>query len=511
VTGTPTERGSGDHRWCDARIAALEAENARLQARVEATEGENALLRSRVGELESKVDSLMRRVEELGRRTRQNSQNSGRPPSSDGPAAPKREKKPPSVRKQGGQPGHEPHVRPLLPDDRVNEVQDHRPEACGGCGGPLEETDNAPRKLQVVEPPPDIQPFVTEHRFHEGWCPKCEKSTEAQHPVGVPLGPRCDAVTLGPHARALLALCTGKYRMSKDMVAEFFHDVLHIDFCPASVCGAEEFVSDAVEKPVEEAHAYVQEQPSVNVDETGFRQQRKKAWLWVAVTPLVTVFLVHLKRGRAAARELLGAFAGTLGSDRWCAYSYWVIEMRQLCWAHLLRHFQAFSESRGASRRIGLALLDEVHQMFHWWHKVRDGTLKRSTFKRYMAPLKRRVEALLTEAAQCRQKWTAATAREVLKLKDALWTFVSTEGVEPTNNAAERALRPAVIWRKVSFGTQSDRGSRFVERIMTVAATLKQQDRNVLDYLTAACIAKLRHEEPPSLLPAEVRPVRLRA
>jgi transposase len=249
----------------------------------------------------------------------------------------------------------------------------------------------------------------------------------------------------------------------------------------------------------------------VNADETGFREQRKKAWLWVAVTPLVTVFLVHLKRGRVAARELLGTFAGTLGSDRWCAYSYWVIEMRQLCWAHLLRHFQAFSEARGASRTIGLKLLAEVHQMFHWWHKVRDGTLKRSTFKRYMAPLKRRVEALLTEATTCRQRWTAATAREVLKLKDALWTFVSTEGVEPTNNAAERALRPAVIWRKVSFGTQSARGSRFVERILTVSATLKQQNRNVLDYLTAACIAKLRNEEPPSLLPPEARPTAVRA
>lgn len=321
MTETFAERGPGDHRWCDARIAALEAENTRLRARVEATEAENALLKSRVAELEAKVESLMRRMEELGRRTRQNSQNSGRPPSSDGPAAPKQAKKPPSGRKPGGQPGHEAHLRPLLPDERVNEVVDHRPDACGHCGGPLEETENAPRKLQVVEPPPEIQAVVTEHRFHLGWCPKCEKSTEAPHPIGVPMGPRCDAVTLGPDARALLALCTGKYRMSKDMVAEFFHDVLHIDFCPASVCGAEEFVGEAVKKPVEEAHAYVQEQPSLNADETGYRQQRKKAWLWVAVTPLVTVFLVHLKRGRAAARELLGTFAGTLGSDRWCAVS----------------------------------------------------------------------------------------------------------------------------------------------------------------------------------------------
>lgn len=511
MTNAPTERGSGDHRWCDARIAALEAENAEQRMQIAASQAESALLKTRVGELEERIERLVERTEELARRTRQNSQNSGRPPSSDGPSAPPREKKPPSERKPGGQPGHEAHVRPLLPPERVNRVVEHRPEACAHCGGPLEETGSCPRKLQVVEPPPDLQPDVAEHWFHSLWCPTCEKSTEASTPLGIPQGPRCDAVTLGPRARALLALLTVKYRLSKDLVADFLHDVLHIDICPASVCGADEFVSDAVAKPVEEARAYVQEQPAVNADETGYRQQRQKAWLWVAVTPLVTVFLVHLKRGREAARELLGTFAGTLGSDRWCAYSCWVVKMRQLCWAHLLRHFKAFAEARGASRRIGLALLDEVNQMFHWWHKVRDGTLKRSTFKRYMAPLKRRVEALLAEAAASRQRWTAATARELLKLKEALWTFVSTEGVEPTNNAAERALRPAVIWRRVSFGTQSDRGSRFVERILTVCATLKQQNRNVLDYLTAACIAKLRHEDPPSLLPAVAPAKALRA
>lgn len=496
MANAPLERGPGDHRWCDDRIAAVEAENA--------------LLKARIGELEEKQERQATRMEKLERRAGQNSQNSSCPPSSDRPSAPPPPKKPPSARKPGGQPGHEAHTRELLPPERVTRIVELRPEACGGCGGPLEKTDSCPVKLQVVEPP-EIEPDVTEFWLHSDWCPKCEESTQAPLPAGVPPGARCDTVTLGPRAMALLALCTSVYHMSKRAAARFFHDVLHIDICAASVCQAEAAVSEAIEKPVAEAHEYVQQQSALSVDETGSREGPKKSWLWVAVTPLVTVFLVNLKRSRKAARELLGTFRGTLGSDRWSAYSYWVVEMRQLCWAHLIRHFKAFSEARGASRRIGLALLEEVHQMFHWWHKVRDGTLKRSTFKRYMAPLKRRVEALLAEATGCRQRWTAATARELLKLKEALWTFVSTEGVEPTNNAAERALRPAVIWRKVSFGTHSARGSRFMERILTVTATLKQQHRDVLDYLTQACIARLRHEEPPSLLPSTVGAIAQRA
>jgi len=156
----------------------------------------------------------------------------------------------------------------------------------------------------------------------------------------------------------------------------------------------------------------------------------------------------------------------------------------------------------GRSKKLGDALLAQAHQMFTWWHRVRDGTLKRSSFRSAMTPLRREVERLLDAGSRCGVPKTAGTCQDMLKRREALWTFVHVEGVEPTNNTAERAIRPGVLWRKGSFGTQSAEGSRFVESMMTVVATWQQQQRNVLEYLTAACEAALRGEAAPSLLPA---------
>src|SRR5262249_55579530 len=211
-------------------------------------------------------------------------------------------------------------------------------------------------------------------------------------------------------------------------------------------------------------------------------------------------FLVHARRGEEAARELLGKFGGWLVTDRWVAYNGW--RRRQICWAHLLRHFTAFCEERGESARIGTALLIEAGVMFEWWEQVQEGRLSRRAFRRRMGPVRERVEALLWEGASGERQATAGRCREILKLASALWTFVDVEGVEPTNNAAERAIRSAVLWRKGSFGTHSAAGSRFVERILTVAATLRQQGRNVVDFVTRACEAALHGQPAPSLLHA---------
>ena len=222
----------------------------------------------------------------------------------------------------------------------------------------------------------------------------------------------------------------------------------------------------------------------------------------MAVTSLVTVFVVRLSRGGQVARELLGEdFSGILVTDRYSAYNWYPVRWRQLCWSHLLRDFEAIRGRGGTSEAIGEALLEQAHQMFSWWHRVRDGTLKRSTFRSYMTSLRREVERLLEASSQCGVAKTEGTCREILKRRKALWTFVQVEGVEPTNNTAERAIRPGVQWRRGSFGTQSQNGSRFVESMMTVVATLKQQQRNVLEYLTAAHEAALRGEAAPSLLP----------
>jgi transposase len=223
----------------------------------------------------------------------------------------------------------------------------------------------------------------------------------------------------------------------------------------------------------------------------------------VAVTSWVTVFVVRMSRGGHIARELLGeTFAGILVTDRYSAYNWYPVRWRQVCWAHLLRDFEAMRGRGGRSEEIGGALLAQAHQMFTWWHRVREGTLTRATFRSYMSPLRREMERLLEAGSRCGVPKTEGTCRDILKRREALWTFVQVEGVEPTNNAAERSLRPGVLWRKGSFGTQSEGGSRFVENMMTVVTTLRQQKRSVLAYLIAACEAALRGEAAPSLLPA---------
>jgi transposase len=300
-------------------------------------------------------------------------------------------------------------------------------------------------------------------------------------------------------------VCTGVYRLSRRTTVALLRDLVGVDLALGSVTACEQAASHALATPMAAAQAFVQQQPVAHVDETGWREARRRAWLWVAATTTVTVFLVHARRGAVAARTLLGPFAGILTSDRWTAYRRWPLRNRQLCWAHLRRHFAAFAVVPGTAGRRGRALLAETDHLFVWWHRVRDGTLTRSTFRTYMGPLQRRVEALLWLGSQCRHAPTAATCREILALAPALWTFVRVPGVEPTNNAAERALRPGVLWRKGSFGSHSPSGSRFAERMLTVATTLKQQRRNVVDYVTCACEAALRGEPVPSLLPAAAR------
>jgi transposase len=274
-----------------------------------------------------------------------------------------------------------------------------------------------------------------------------------------------------------------------------------------AVSDCEQITSHALKGPVAQAHAYVQKQTVKNSDETSWYEgaSRKKAWLWTAFTQQVTVFLIRTSRGTAVAKELLGTVCGVLVTDRWCAYAWWPTSLRQLCWAHLKRHFQAFVEWGGAAAPIGQALLDDVRILFTWWHRVRDGTLTRSRFQANVIPLRKRVKALLEKGTLCGHARTMSMCREILTLEPALWTFVRIPGVEPTNNAAERVIRALVIWRKICFGTHSPEGSRFVERMMTVICTLNQQGRNVVDYVTASVDAAMHGQCPPSLLPLPIQ------
>jgi transposase len=446
--------------------------------------------------LEARVAALEATVQQLREQLEQTSRTSSRPPSSDPPPAlAQRPRREPTGRRPGGQPGHEGHARGLVPIEQVAVVVPVKPERCRRCQQPLQGDDPQPQRHQVTEIPP-VTPVVTEYQLHQLVCSACGEVTRAELPPGVPTG------GFGPRVQATTALCTGAYHLSKRTTQAVLADLFGVSLGLGTIATLEQATTRAVAEPVAEARAYVQAQPAAYVDETGWREGQQRAWLWTVVTAWVTVFAVRLSRGGQVAQELLGErFWGWLVTDRWSGYSWYPPWRRQLCWAHLLRDIEAMVERGGRSREIGEALRRQARQMFHSWHRVRDGTLAHASFTSYMRPIRREIERLLEAGQTCGVPKTEGTCRDILKRRQALWTFVRHAGVDPTNNAAERALRPSVLWRKGSFGTHSPEGSRFVEAIMTVVATLKQQHRNVLDYLTAACEATLRGEAAPSLLP----------
>jgi transposase len=256
-----------------------------------------------------------------------------------------------------------------------------------------------------------------------------------------------------------VAVLSGAYRLSKRNIQQLLADCFGVELALGSISALERATSEALHEPVAEVRRFVQQQPVVHVDETGWREANQRAWLWVAVTHTVTVFLIRLSRGSQVAKELVGeAFAGILVSDRWSGYRWVLIKRHQPCWSHLMRDFRQMAEAGGAAGAIGEALAMCARQLFHWWHRVRDGTLQRSSFCVYVTQLRKEVRALLREGASCGDAKGAALCRSLLKHEPALWTFLHREGVEFTNNAAERALRPVVLWRKGSFGTQSPQG-----------------------------------------------------
>ena len=349
-----------------AYIRALESRLSALEARVQAFQAEN------------------RALQEQGNQT---SRNSSRPPSSDPPHS-LRPRRPRSGRHRGGQPGHPGQTRPLLPVEEVDEVVVLKPDQCSGCHAPLLGDDPTPFRHQVIEIPP-IQPVVTEYQWHQLVCPDCGASTRAPWPQGVPSG------TYGPRVHATVALYTGSYRLSKRTTQQAMEDLFDVSMSVGTMSQSEKTTTAVLAEPVEEARDYVQEQSVAHLDETSWRQGGKRAWLWVAVTSWVTVFVVRMSRGGQVARELLGeGFTGILVTDRYSAYNWYPVRWRQLCWAHLLRDFAAIRERGGAGEEIGDALLAQAHQMFAWWHRVREGTLKRSTFSSSMTPLRCEVERL---------------------------------------------------------------------------------------------------------------------
>ena len=450
--------------------------------------------------MEQRVEELERQVSEL----RRGRQDDGGSPPSDKPSADSgthsrasssSRRKRPSGRSPGAQPGHKGHGRTLLSVDQVDRLVPVKPTSCGHCGHVLSGDDPHPQRHQVVEIPP-VRPHVTEYQMHALRCPCCDVLTEAELPESVTRS------SFGPSVQAWIGLLSGTYRLSKRNVAALLSDAFALDLSVGSVSQLEHRTSEALAVPVEEARDYVRRQAAVHIDETGWREAREKVWLWTVTTDQVTVFAIRSGRDSGVARELLGEdTTAIVGSDRLKTYDYLAVSQRQVCWAHLERSFEKFLDRGGEAVWVGQQLLELTHQMFSWWHRVRDGTLQRSSFQTYVSDLRPRLGFKLWYGQTFADEKTARTCANLRAIEPALWTFVRKQGVEPTNNAAERALRHAVLWRKSSFGTHSPDGSRFVERMLTVRDTLRQQKRNVLDYLTVACQRALHHESPPSLVP----------
>ena len=467
--------------WRDERIAELEAA---LRARDE-----------RIAELEQQVAQL---TEKLG----QNSQNSHRPPSTDPPGTRKwrkTSKKGKGERKRGGQPGHRGAKRELLPPDKVTKFVDLYPSHCESCWKPLPEIpDPEAKRYQVVEIPP-IQPDVTEFRRHEVECPCCRYKTRAAYDEAqIPSSP------FGPRLMAIMALITGIYHLSRRKAATLLFDLLGVQVSLGALSAVEARVSDAVEPAVDESWDKVSGAKVKHTDGTSWAQAGVTLSLWTIATKAATVFKIVSDSAKKTLRPLYGKLRGIMVSDRAKALNFWAMDRRQICWAHLIRKFVSFSERAGPAAELGRDLLDYTGILFDYWHQYKSGTLSRERLGSWMAPVREQVEAVLQRAVAANIKGVSGSCADILVHKAALWTFVEHEGVEPTNNHGEQEIREFVLWRKRSFGTQSERGNLFAERLMTVARTARKQKRNVLAFLTACCQARLEQAPTPSLFDAEV-------
>jgi transposase len=440
------------------------------------------------------ADTFERRIAELEQRLNQNSTNSSRPPSSDPPSVKRRPPAPPSGKKRGGQSGHIRQARPLVPPEQLRQVIECKPAECRWCGDALDGDDPEPLRHQVAELPP-VLPVVDEYRLHRLKCPRCRTTTCATLPPGVPQG------AFGPRLRAILSVLAGAYRLGKRPIRQLALDLLGLSISVGMICRLERQAAAELEAPVGELREYVRTAAVAHIDETSWWQGLDKAWLWAAVTRSVTVFTIATSRGAEVAWGLLGTDRRKVViSDRFKGYVW--IKRRQFCWAHLDRDFQAMVDRGGESAEVGRLLLGHSERLFDWWHRVRDGTMARATMRTNVAIMRFSFRDDLRRGLGCGCSKTAGTCRELLAGETHLWTFVRIEGVEPTNNDAERALRHGVIYRKLSGGTDSEAGSRFVERMLSVVATCRQQEINVLDYLTRCYQAHLDGQPAPSLLPA---------
>lgn len=473
----------------DAEVELFRAELAKRAAVI----AEQAKL---IADLVTKVRSfealVLKQAEMLGR----NSKNSSLPPSSDGPggASTKPRKKSTKGRKRGGQKGHKGFRRALVPPEQVDEVVDMYPARCEHCGMWLPKTPDArPQRHQHTELSP-FAPHVTEYRRHQVCCEACNHRTRALYDEDII--PRS---AFGPRLKSVVVMLTGVYHLSRRATVRLLQELLGLRISTGSVSNIEQHMSDAVEPAFDEAWQQAQAAPVKHTDGTSWVQSGVLLALWTLATVGATVFKILPNGQRATLRsQVLPNAGGVLVSDRASALNFWTMKLRQICWAHLLRKFVSFAERDGPARTFGRELLDCTAIVFAYWGDFKQGLLTRAELIARMAPVRADFERTLRGAIDADIEGLSGSCANIWEHRSALWTFVDTHGVEPTNNHAERELRGFVLWRRRSFGSQSDRGNRFAERLMTIAHTARKQGRDILAFLVA-CASRADDDPMPSL------------
>jgi transposase len=484
-----------------------------LERDVERLSRDNERLRQELIERDRKLAEAEKQIADLERKLAlrlQNSVTSSKPPSSDGLAGEQRErgrKKGKSRRKPGGQPGHRGHWRGLAPADRVDSVIDLLPAHCRHCDCRLTgerrkvSTHGEPRLHQVTELPP-IEAHITEYRCQSVVCPDCGKTTQAELPQAA-------QGHFGPELTALIAYLTVVCRMPRRVVQELLGQVLGIPLSLGSIQNSWEEASEAVAEPCTELEKQLAHEPVINSDETGYRTGGDKRWLWALVATSFVFYKIALTRGAEVLVQMLGeVFAGILCSDRCPTYVKYHKGEGQFCWAHFKRNILGVLEiakTTEAERfcRDALAL---HARLFRLWHRfragpgVRYGPITREQLIAKSIPLEKKFFALANRYVDSRDKDVRNLALALLKHFEKFFAFLRNEGVEPTNNSAERALRCAVQWRKISFGSRSAHGEIAVARLLTVTRTCRMQNREPLDYLGSAIRSHRQAQAVPSLL-----------
>jgi transposase len=462
-------------------------------------------------DLAARVQQLEERLTRLEAQARQDSRTSSKPPSMDSPKtrqqrraearakAKELARREGEQRQAGGQPGHRGAGRELKPSDQIDEIVDHFPDACGGCGRQFAAEQRRSRRRfgrhQVAELPP-ISVIWSEHRTHQLRCRHCLARTSARLPDGIA------GCAFGPRLQAAFVTLTARHRVSRRGIVELAADLFGVTLSTGAVDAICQRASDALAGPHLQLQDWVLDQDAVHVDETGWRTRGEGRALWTATTPDAVFLQIAEHCNREQFNTLIGTqYPGIVVSDRWNGYNHLDPERRQVCWSHLQRDFRRHADGLGEQKTFGEQCVPLTKHVFAAWRAYQHEHHDRQRLQAEIAPIQSDLRALLEAASpkKARNRWHRQFANNLLKVWPALWTFTILDGVEPTNNPAERALRGAVIHRKLSLGTQSQDGERFAERALSAATTCRMQHRSLFTYLSELLAAHPRGDPFPAL------------